>query len=172
MRGFIIDEAAYVSTLPADVFAETVVAADLPWSGDQLRQETLQSLHIARGYLHMESFRELQHYPWSLTQGDVEANVLALRGLPNAPADVTAAQMWHALQAGFSEGRMTRATNLLKETLTTTGLAEKGHGLGASVMRRHHMVCGDTVAARVLGSESRALVARRQEDIDIPCTLR
>ena len=158
-------ETSYVSKLPITFFAEIACIADLPLSGELLKHETLRSLHVGCGYVYGEAWHHLKCDPLALTQGDIAANVAALSERTLPPREYATRQMWHALRACFPDRRLVRTLLLLRDSPSTTGLAEKGHGMGAGVMTRHKMISTDTVTARALSSESRAFVAERKEDL-------
>ena len=124
------DEIRYVSLLPVDFFADIAEVVGLGISGGVLKHETMRSLHISCAYYWAESFAEPKRDPWQLTQGDIVTNIGALRDREAAPRDYTARQLRNALRCGKELGEVVRSQMLLRDAPATTGLAEKGHGMG------------------------------------------
>ena len=102
-----------------------------------------------------------------LTQGDTMANLAALIACDDPPRDPTALQMYNGIRCGVAQpGLYAKVLELVRDTATTTILSERGHGAGACNSRKHAYLGNDSICARSLTLESRALTARRREDIE------
>ena len=98
--------------------------------------KVLHSAWAAYGYMHAELFHLASQLPWSLCQGDVEAN---LAGLKEAPA-ATEACSWKVqklLAIEFNMTQLTEAVKLLAHCPWATTAVEQQHG-SIAVMKRWH----------------------------------
>ena len=101
------------------------------------------------------------------TQGGIMASLAALVACDDPPHDPTAVQMYSGIRCGAVQpGLYAKVLELVRDSATTTILSERGHGAGACNSRRHSYLGNDPICARSLTVESRALIARRREDIE------
>ena len=158
-------ESHYVAALPTALFDHIVKVVGLNVSGAELHSEALLSMHIGVGYCHMESFWEIGQFPWKLTQGNIEQNVADLHVHAAEPTDKTTSDMRLALRAGLPHALFIRTLKLVRDSAQTTLLTEKGHGQGRRIVKPHDLICTDSMCCRATIGESRALVARRADDV-------
>ena len=160
-------ETRYVSSMTEEFFAEVALVCGVGMSGKWIKHEVLLSMHISRGYVYVESFRTLEHDPWRLTQGDVEANSISLASQVSPPEERVTRQMWKALKCGWPPQVHTRCMLLLGDSPGTVMLSEKGHGFGAATKKRHQLLSTDKLIARSFGVETVGLTARDKTDVRI-----
>ena len=160
-------ESIYVSSLPDHVFAHVLDCCGLRLTVAEFKHQVSLSMHISRGYVYMESFQLLEKDPWVLTQGDIPANTRSLKARELPPRERATCQMWHALQCGFSEKTHSRSMRLLKDSMGTVMLGEKGHGVMASCRSKHLLLGSNALIARALARESVVLTAKRKADLHI-----
>ncbi len=102
-----------------------------------------------------------------LTVGDIMASRAALVAYDDPPHDPTALQMYNRIRCGaVQQGLYAKVLELARDSATTTILSERGHGAGVRNSRKHAYLGYDSICARSLTVESRALIARRREDIE------
>ena len=125
------------------------------------------TMHISLGFFHREACYDITELPMKLTQGDIMANLAALVACDDPPLDPTALQMYNGIRCGAVPPALyAKVLELVRDSATTTILAERGHGPGACNSRKHAYLGNDSICARSLTVESRALIARRREDIE------
>eukprot|EP00969_Alexandrium_andersonii_P208773 9220574-Alexandrium_andersonii.AAC.1 len=70
-------------------------------AGQGLRSDCLRAAQISVAFLEQRLFSEASKLPWSLVVGDKEANLAALKAMPE-PTEPTSAKIWQLLQRGFN----------------------------------------------------------------------
>jgi len=120
-------------------------------------------------YLERESFALLLEYPWSITQGNVEANIASIPGdVPDATA-----RKFYIMQrcASVSRFALTNTVDSWKEAPCSTGCCEKAHGMGSLLMEGHAQYGSRTLALRSVVCQARPIFqlsseAKRREKLE------
>ena len=135
------------------------VAPDM--TGRELRVTSIRCCITTCGYLHWDSFQVIRRYPWSLTQGDIGANLIALEAAPIEDIrEPTTRRIKRSLRLGVSLGEACSALEHIRDTLScTTTLVEEGHGTGACLMKEHEQYIESTLCSRAVIHQGRALFA-------------
>ena len=164
--GETIAETEYVKGLPDTVWEQLRVAAGITTTCIDLRAHTLQASHVANSFFWKEAGEELGHLPLRLTQGDVAEHVQHLVEEEAPPGDPTCRHIWNSVNiCRMPQALFVRVLLLLRDAPCSTGLAEKGHGQGASQKKHHAMTGVDSLCGRAFAAESRPMLARKKDTL-------
>ena len=153
LQAELCNQFSYLEGLEGSVW--DLVGTGSGMSGQDLRSEALTASLVAWSFIQFRVFFRASQYPWSLTCGDVNANLETLRAM-SAPHELVTWKIWSLLQVGFNRPLLAKAVNLLGQCCWTTHLAEKQHA-GVSITKRHH----PDVSASNLSARGFLLLARQ-----------
>ena len=121
----VMEKATYIEGLPLLVWE--AVGCSLGLSEDDrsnLRHLSLEAMSASLAYLDRHAFALLKEHPWSLTQGDVAANVADLKTLEGV-REITTLKIQACLRLLVPEAIVARALTLLRDMPCSTGMVEK-----------------------------------------------
>ena len=102
LRATMEESVAYVMALPMYIFERAAPLVGEECSPLELRHCVVRSALIGTGYAYREAFRQLEEFPFSLTQGDVEQNLIDLQAAPLPIKDPAAQGLRNLLDAGHN----------------------------------------------------------------------
>ena len=108
-------------------------------SGGFLREESLHGAFVAAGYLFNDRFRQLQHYPLVLTQGDINARLDQLLREPLEVLDQQSRDVRFLLEVDVPRPRIVSNLKFAREIPCSTLVVEQIHGIGARVLKDHEL---------------------------------
>jgi hypothetical protein len=140
----------WLSGLPSEVWNILAQLTDGESTGVDVHSYCLQAAHIQAAFMDHRFFEPASRLPWSLCQGDVQANLRALQGDPQGIADHTARKIAKLLALGFNTELLEQGIRLFREVSWSTVAVEQGHGSCAVLKRQHQECSGRTIAARAM----------------------
>lgn len=149
VRDSILGELQALESLAAPVWdkiAWVIVGAE-PFTGHDLRSETLSAAHISSAFFWFRSLKEVNKLPWTLGRGDIRENLMSLRAAPE-PSEPVSAKIWALLKKGFNMNNLEAAVRLLMDVPWTTMSTEQVHGTTAVVKRFHHELTASNLVCR------------------------
>ena len=137
-----------IASWPNFVWQRLSAATLEPDDWQSLKSECMSCCLTCASFLEREVFRDLEIWPWSLTQGNIMANLHDLRGRdPESVEDETAQKIALLLKMNYDENALARGLGLLREAACSVIVSEQAHGSGA-VLVKQHSYCAGTLAAR------------------------
>ena len=161
----ILAESQFVCNISDAVWDLIVDTGGITIDGSTFREYVVEAMHVSIGFVYQEAFWELGKPPVALTQGNLTANVARLSEQVDEPTDRVSRQLWHCLRMGVSPSHVEQVLTLWREVPCSSGLVEKGHGMGATQSRFHPMLNMESLTGRQLLRDSCTLLARKKEDI-------
>jgi len=126
-------------------------------SGQGLRSDCLHAVHISRGFMKLRFFSAAAQLPWSLAQGDKDANLQALKAGPQ-PQEPIAAKIWTLLHLGFNKHQLKQGLELLLDCPWGTASAEQQHASATATKRLHEEYSTESLRLKSLGHTLRLLL--------------
>jgi hypothetical protein len=150
------DEVDYAWNLQSYVWESLIAHVGGPYTAPQLRRDSLLACFRIQAKADLDVFRQLRRYPLRLTQGDICANVEALREHADPHiSEPVALQFRDALDAGWSPLVAQRTLNLILDGSCTDTLVEQGHGVSALNLDAHQFGSTFSLQCRSLIHQSR-----------------
>lgn len=150
------DEVDYAWNLPSFVWESLIAHVGGPYTASQLRRDALLACFRTQAKAYLDAFRQLRRYPLVLTQGDIPANVEALREHADPHiSEPVALQFRDALDAGWSPLAAQRTLKLILDGSCTTTLVEQGHGVSALNLDAHQFGSTFSLQCRSLIHQAR-----------------
>ena len=132
------EELAVLAHLPDLVWQRMCLSMDDTAGWRELRHDSLMAAIKCASYLQQEVFEELDCLPFSLTQGDIRANLAAFKDQPQAEVEDETAKKIHKLLAlGYDIDELARSVELIQHAACTVNTVEQGHGSGAALVKKH-----------------------------------
>jgi hypothetical protein len=127
-------------------------------SARPLRQSSLGAGLVQGAYFGFR-LRVARQFPWSLLQGDVNANLEALRAREAPPDEEVAHKLRHLLQSEYCRQDLLFALGLLSEASWTIGVVEQGNAKTSRLAQLHLGYGSNRVRARTQVSAFASLLA-------------
>ena len=129
----------------------------------RLRDECIAAAHTTIAFFTYRVIVPASQLPWSLTIGDMNANLDAL-ALGPKPPERTATKIWTLCKMGYNRGQLLKGLILLAECLWGTVAAEQFHASAATLMRLHPEYGVETLMARALLLQINRLMHRAGDE--------
>lgn len=132
----VMERCVHVASLPDSFWRRLSEAGGLlarPW---EVRHVALACMRTGIAYLGSEGFGQLQRYPLSLTQGDIDENLKAL-GEETGHLDPVTENIRLCWRLDPGPSRTSEAVELVRHAACSTGLCEKGHAPTRLHKRQH-----------------------------------
>ena len=101
----------------------------------ELRSSCLRAASIIHAFIDFKVLRAARALPWSLAQGDIKANLIALKDKEGL--DSVSTQIKDLIGASYPMHRIVSAVQLLAEVHWTTTSVEQGHGSASALKLLH-----------------------------------
>ena len=132
---------------------------DNAWGGASLKADVLRASSSSMGFLHLDFFHLVGRLPYSLTQGDYQANLDRLRAAPaGLDYDPLTLKIKFLLTTGCPRYEIIQALILLKELPCSTRLVEQNHACAAWIMKMHPLIEESVLRDRSLANQFVTLV--------------
>eukprot|EP00974_Lingulodinium_polyedra_P028845 2779684-Lingulodinium_polyedra.AAC.1 len=103
-----------------------------------LHDRVMHAALTSRAFIAQECFHLVEQRPWSLGQGNIEANLQALREEVEQPAEPTTFKIWTLLQKGTTlMSELVAGVKLLMECPWSTNTTEQQHASVTLIKRMH-----------------------------------
>ena len=142
----LLEELEKLQTAPMSVWNALGPLVGL--SAEALRDKTLWGASVSATYIQHRVLNVLFDYPWSLGNGNIDANLTALRELAVVPDDPVAAKIQSLLKGGFPRVTVHQAVELLCCASFTSTFTEKQHASCALVRKQHPEMTSKNLATR------------------------
>ena len=156
LEGLVAEEMEWLSDLSQQVWQDFAELVSDVYPQD-LRSWSLQSASIIQAYITQKVFRVARSLPWSLTFGDVEANVTALLE-QEGPLDSTSAKVRDLVKQGYPVHRVVAGVRLMAEVHWTSTSVEQGHGSASALHKMHKQYGANMLCMRSMLHMSRFLL--------------
>lgn len=147
-------EVRFVHNIAGEIW--DFVGAACMWDAVGLRNASMASSLTACGFM-MWRLRFLHELPWTLTRGDISANLKALEQ-DEEPADETSAKIWRLCRMHYPRDDIIQGVRLLANASFSSEQVEQGHSFAANIMKRHREYGSESLRVRSLISSVRTLV--------------
>ena len=156
------EELEWLAAIPDTVWGH--VGRSIAMPGSKLRSDTLGAAHTSVAYVTIKVVRVARQYPWSLTQGDIHADLDALACL-DEPEEATMRKIWQLLRLGYNRGRIVEGLQLLADCSWSTTPVEQQHGAASSMRKSHSEYGPETLTTRAFILMLRQLLAPNEDDV-------
>ena len=156
-REGIREEIHYLVALPMYVWSRMAALVSPDCTAVGLRESVLESSYRSAAYIFKEVFAVIEQYPLRLCQGDITANLQALRTF-SGNLDETSTKIQYLLEFGWPLESIVAGVELWREMPCSTDLVEQAHGSGASLMMHHKFYVERTLRSRSVVHQCRFLI--------------
>eukprot|EP00971_Amphidinium_carterae_P351602 6492188-Amphidinium_carterae.1 len=141
------EEYEYLQGLPWEFWL--LVSEVLPQTSPvEFRNHVLEGATAAYAYLHDKVFRVSSSLPWSLCQGDVEANIAGLLTSASPPEEPVSRKLWLWGKADMDVQKLVQVVMLLGQCSWTSYVAERQHASAATLKKYHEETGGPSLCIR------------------------
>ena len=156
LRQALTDELCYVSNL-SDAFWRRLSDALAYRGGVCLRADTLRASNVSAAYITKKVLHVVSALPWSLTEGDVNANLTALSNGPDV-SEPTAMKIQALLRMGMNMTEIADGVRLFMHVHFSTTGVEQGHGSAAAMHRMHRQYGSNMLCMRTFCHMTKAML--------------
>jgi hypothetical protein len=157
VRALIHDELKYLSELPR-AFWEDLSGVLRQGSWSRFRHNVVSAAHTSVAYLSWRCVDVAMSLPWSLCNGDIRANLLALKNMELPPtADRTTLKIQCLLKLGVQIEEVIDGVKVMGEAPWTSKGVEEQHGSIAVLHKYHPDLSSSSLAVRAFLHICRAL---------------
>ena len=160
LRSGMADEVEGIIDHPLYLWERLAKICDDSLPQDTLRESVLDALHTCLGYLYYDFWYQLEVYPLSLTQGNIEENLAALQLQDvDDSFDLFTLHVKMALELETpSKEVVIEALEFVRDELIgSTDLCERAHGSGAALVKGHEALSEPKLRALCVNHQCRSL---------------
>eukprot|EP00971_Amphidinium_carterae_P189766 3766683-Amphidinium_carterae.1 len=139
------EESLHVESLSPDAW--TLLSKYSSMGARQLRHNVIHCMSVSTAYIRHRFINQFLEPPWTLTQNDVNENLVLLQGCDEPPVECNTYKIWFLLRRGYSISKMKRCMYLLRDSVFHSHFAERMHA-SAAVLSRKHDYTADTRVTR------------------------
>ena len=158
LQQVLADELAWLAGVEPFAWARLASLFPEGYAGPALRSECVGSACIAAAFITRQVLQPLKKCPWSLAQGDIQANLQALGAQDHVPRDPTAQKIQTLVRLGYNTAQLTRGLELLRRVSWSTSVAEQAHASVSVFAKLHPEYGANMLAQRALIHMMRPLV--------------
>jgi hypothetical protein len=159
------EEQSYVISLRPAVWTYMLRLIGGDYTDTQLRSDAMCACRRSFAFAYKDAFRQLSHYPFSLTQGSIEKNLEQLVATPSQDIKQPFALQLHlAIQCGMPMESGAAILRLAKDGPCCTNMVEQSHGIGAQSMLVHRAQGESSLFARMLIGQAHAAFVPSEHD--------
>jgi len=163
IKDCLVQEMRWLSELPHAVWSTLAKVCGYDSGGD-FSEKCISAAHTSVGFIHFRILKTVESRPWSLCQGDIAANLAALKSEDEPHDDVTR-KVWHCLQLGWpSFTDLVRGVDSWNDLEWDTKETEKQHANAATLMRFHPEYTLETMTSRSMTMQANKLLPRPTRD--------
>ena len=131
------DEIAWLQSWDLSLYHEIVERGLTKQLGPkQLQDKVMHGSMVAYAFIDHQCFEPAGRFPWCLAQGDILANLAALKDGPDA-IDHTTGKIQQLMRGGANVNEMVLAVRLLGDCSWSTTTVEQQHA-SVTMIHRHH----------------------------------
>ena len=157
----LLEELTWLSNLPEHVWGN--IGSTCGLHAQELRSNTLEAAHVSVAFIRHRTLSMVNEYPWSLLQGDINANLDRLKAAER-PQESVASKIWGLLQIGFNRHELLLGLDLLSDCGWSTTSVEQQHGSAAVMHKVHPDYSSETLTTRSMVHMMRQFFRRSPED--------
>ena len=157
----LLDELTWLSNLPENVWGHIGSLCGL--HAQELRSNTLDAAHVSAAFIRHKILSQINEYPWSLLQGDINDNLDRFKAAEK-PQEPVASKIWDLLQIGYNRQELLLGLDLLSDCGWSTTSVEQQHGSAANMHKVHPGYSSETLATRSMVHMMRQFFRRAPED--------
>lgn len=150
-------ECDWLASLPMYVWNRLAAIIGSSYTGASVRSQTLTSAHGICAYVKKQIFDVAHSLPWSLCQGNVHNNIIALRDADGVESEHVAAQIQALARLGYSIRLLEQTIMLMGDLHWSTKGVEGQHGSTAVLHKFHPDLSGQSLSDWAFIHMTRAL---------------
>jgi hypothetical protein len=155
------EEFKFLLSLPMCIWDRLADVADKTWGGAALKADVIRASLYSMGFLHLDFFHLVDVLPYSLTQGDLQANLERLRAAPeDLDFDPLTKKIKFLLTTRCPPYELIQGLVLLRELPCSIRIVEQNHAAGSWLMKLHPLIEEDVLRDRCVVNQFRALVRK------------
>ena len=158
IKGEISDELSFLHTLPACIWEFLSTAMDFGGGGQCFANE-VQAAAAASAATIIKEFEYVEHPPFSLCTGNIDAKLLAFSRQEQEPSEEISRKIWLLLKMGFNPNLLKAGIDRLRDMKHSAMTTEQAHAAGAVYLKLHRMYGQETMRARSFAYQMKPLLA-------------